>query len=64
LLGGAILTEVTFSWPGLANKLYDAINARDYPLVQGVLVFFAGIVVIASIVIDIINAYVDPRIRY
>ncbi|KAB8331346.1 ABC transporter permease [Scytonema tolypothrichoides VB-61278] len=64
LLGGAILTEVTFSWPGLANKLYDAINARDYPLIQGVLVFFAAIVVFASIVIDIINAYVDPRIKY
>ncbi|MBP5977177.1 ABC transporter permease [Brasilonema sp. CT11] len=64
LLGGAILTEVTFSWPGLANKLYDAINARDYPLIQGVLVFFAAIVVVASIVIDIINAYIDPRIKY
>ncbi|NMG11842.1 ABC transporter permease [Brasilonema sp. UFV-L1] len=64
LLGGAILTEVTFSWPGLANKLYDAINARDYPLIQGVLVFFAAIVVVASIVIDIVNAYVDPRIKY
>ncbi|KAF3885550.1 MULTISPECIES: ABC transporter permease [Nostocales] len=64
LLGGAILTEVTFSWPGLAGKLYEAIALRDYPTVQGILVFFAAIVVIASIVIDILNAYVDPRIRY
>jgi peptide/nickel transport system permease protein len=64
LLGGAILTEVTFSWPGLANKLYEAISLRDYPTIQGILVFFAGIVVIASILIDILNAYVDPRIRY
>ncbi|MDJ0615794.1 MAG: ABC transporter permease [Calothrix sp. MO_192.B10] len=64
LLGGALLTEVTFSWPGLANRLYEAISLRDYPIVQGVLVFFAGIVVIASIIIDILNAYVDPRIRY
>lgn len=64
LLGGAILTEVTFSWPGLANKLYEAISLRDYPTVQGVLVFFAAIVVGASILIDILNAYVDPRIRY
>ncbi|MBW4678985.1 MAG: ABC transporter permease [Microcoleus vaginatus WJT46-NPBG5] len=64
LLGGAILTEVTFSWPGLANRLYEAISLRDYPTVQGVVVFFAGIVVIASIVIDILNAYIDPRIRY
>ncbi|HIK06172.1 MAG TPA: ABC transporter permease [Trichormus sp. M33_DOE_039] len=64
LLGGAILTEVTFSWPGLANRLYQAISDRDYPTVQGVLVFFGAIVVGASILIDILNAYVDPRIRY
>lgn len=64
LLGGAILTEVTFSWPGLANRLYQAIADRDYTIVQGVLVFFGGIVVSASIVIDILNAYIDPRIRY
>ncbi|HLP91183.1 MAG TPA: ABC transporter permease [Nostocaceae cyanobacterium] len=64
LLGGAILTEVTFSWPGLANRLYQAILERDYPTVQGILVFFGAIVVSASIIIDILNAYVDPRIRY
>lgn len=64
LLGGAILTEVTFSWPGLANRLYQAISDRDYPTVQGILVFFGAIVVTASILIDILNAYIDPRIRY
>jgi peptide/nickel transport system permease protein len=64
LLGGALLTEVTFSWPGLANRLYEAISLRDYPTVQGIVVFFAGIVVLASIVIDILSAYIDPRIRY
>lgn len=64
LLGGAILTEVTFSWPGLANRLYEAITLRDYPTVQGIVVFFAAIVVIASILIDLLNAYIDPRIRY
>jgi peptide/nickel transport system permease protein len=64
LLGGAVLTEVTFSWPGLANRLYEAISARDYPVVQGIMVFFAVIVAIASILIDILNAYIDPRIRY
>lgn len=64
LLGGAILTEVTFSWPGLANRLYEAITVRDYPTVQGIVVFFASIVAIASIAIDILNAYIDPRIRY
>ncbi len=64
LFGGAVLTEVTFSWPGLGNRLYEAIELRDYPTVQGIIVFFAVIVVAASIVIDILNAYVDPRIRY
>lgn len=64
MLGGAILTEVTFSWPGLANRLYQAISARDYPTIQGIIVFFAAIVAFASIAIDILNAYVDPRIRY
>ncbi|HBL57353.1 MAG TPA: ABC transporter permease [Cyanobacteria bacterium UBA8803] len=64
LLGGAVLTEVTFSWPGLANRLYQAIELRDYPTVQGIMVFFGAIVVMASIGIDIINALIDPRIRY
>ncbi|NET50853.1 MAG: ABC transporter permease [Merismopedia sp. SIO2A8] len=64
LLGGAILTEVTFGWPGLARRLYEAITARDYAVVQGIVVFFAIIVAIASILIDILNAWVDPRIRY
>jgi peptide/nickel transport system permease protein len=64
LLGGAVLTEVTFSWPGLASQLYEAISNRDYPAVQGIMVFFAAIVVIASIAIDAINAWIDPRIKY
>lgn len=64
LLGGAILTEVTFSWPGLANRLYEGITQRDYPTVQGIMIFFGTIVVGASILIDILNAYIDPRIKY
>ncbi|MEO0768194.1 MAG: ABC transporter permease [Cyanobacteria bacterium J06649_4] len=64
LLGGSVLTEVTFSWPGLANRLYEAITQRDYPVVQGLMVFFGVIVAMVSIAIDILNAYVDPRIRY
>ena len=64
LLGGAVLTEVTFSWPGLGNRLYEAISLRDYPTVQGIMVFFGAIVVVMSLVIDIVNALIDPRIRY
>ncbi|MGB5771923.1 MAG: ABC transporter permease, partial [Crocosphaera sp.] len=52
LLGGAVLTEVTFSWPGLGNRLYEAISVRDYPTVQGIMVFFGAIVVVVSILID------------
>jgi peptide/nickel transport system permease protein len=48
----------------LGNRLYQAISLRDYPVVQGLMAFFAAIVVIASILIDVINAYIDPRIRY
>ena len=64
LLGGAVLTEVTFSWPGLGRTLYYAIDQRDYFTVQGIMVFFGAIIVFASIIIDIINACIDPRIRY
>ncbi|RMD82046.1 MAG: ABC transporter permease subunit, partial [Chloroflexi bacterium] len=61
---GAVLTEVTFSWPGLGQRLYEAITLRDYPTVQGIVVFFAVIVVAASILIDVVNAWIDPRIHY
>jgi peptide/nickel transport system permease protein len=64
LLGGAVMTEVTFSWPGLGNQLYQAIASRDYPTVQGLMVFFGAIIVFLSIAIDLFNAYIDPRIRY
>ena len=64
MLGGAVLTEVTFDWPGLGNRLYIAISQRDADMVQGLMVFFATIVVVVSILIDVLNAYVDPRIRY
>lgn len=64
LLGGAVLTEVTFSWPGLGNRLYEAIALRDYATVQGIMIFFAVIVVVVSLVIDVCNAWIDPRIRY
>jgi len=63
LLGGAVVTEVTFSWPGLANRLYEAINLRDYPTVQGIVVFLAVVVVVLSILIDVLTAFIDPRVR-
>ena len=64
LLGGAVLTETTFSWPGLGSALVDFLNARDYAAVQGIVTFFAVIVIVVSLVIDIINGLIDPRVRY
>jgi peptide/nickel transport system permease protein len=64
LLSGAILTEKTFNWPGLGNELVQYINLRDYAAVQGIITLFAVVVVVVSIVIDIVNALIDPRVRY
>ncbi len=64
LLGGAILTETTFSWPGLGTALVGFINRRDYVAVQGIVTFFAVMVVSVSLLIDIINGLLDPRVRY
>jgi len=64
LLGGAVLTETTFTWPGVGTLLVNYLDSRDYPGVQGVITFFALFVVLVSLLIDILNAYVDPRIRY
>lgn len=64
LLSGAVLTEATFNWPGLGNELVQYINARDYAAVQGIITLFAVVVVLISIGIDIVNALIDPRVRY
>ena len=64
LIGGALLIEVTFSWPGIALKLQEAINQRDYPVVQGIVVVVAALVVLISLLIDLIIAGIDPRVSY
>ncbi len=64
LLGGAVLTESTFNWPGLGQKLVTYINERDYGAVQGIITIFAVAVVLISVVVDIVNALIDPRVRY
>ncbi len=63
-LGGAVLTESTFNWPGLGTQLIHYINSRDYIAVQGIITFFALVVVVISVAVDIINALIDPRVRY
>ncbi len=64
LIGGALLIEVTFSWPGIALRLQEAINQRDYPVVQGIVVVIAALVVLVSVAVDLLAAALDPRIRY
>jgi peptide/nickel transport system permease protein len=64
LLGGAVLTEPTFNWPGIGSKLVFYINNRDYGAVQGIITIFALAVVLISLIIDIVNALIDPRVRF
>ena len=63
LLSGAIITEAIFDWPGLGNLLISAINSRNYPLVQGCVLFIAGSYVMVNLIVDLLYAYLDPRIR-
>lgn len=64
LLGGAILTETVFSWPGLGSMMVRAIQARDYPLVQGGVLFIASTFVLVNLLVDMVYTFLDPRIRY
>ena len=64
LFSGAILTETVFSWEGMGSYIYFAIAQRDYPALQGAVVYYAVIMVVISLLIDILNAWIDPRIRY
>jgi peptide/nickel transport system permease protein len=64
LLGGAILTETVFAWPGLGRYTVDAVYARDYPAIQGSVLFIAFIFVVVNLITDVLYAYINPRIRY
>lgn len=64
LLSSAVLTEATFNWPGIGSELLDYLNNRDYGAVQGIITVFALVVVVVSLLIDAVNALVDPRVRF
>ncbi len=64
LLAGAVLTETTFSWPGIGSFLFQGILSRDYNAIQGAIVIYAGLVAVTSLAVDVVYAVVDPRIRY
>ena len=63
LISGATMTETVFSWDGLGRLIYDSVRNNDYPVLQGIFLFMAVLVVVASIIADIVNAYLDPRIK-
>lgn len=64
LLGGAILTETIFSWPGIGRYIYEAIGFRDYPVIQSGILVIALFFVFINLIVDLLYAAVDPRIKY
>lgn len=64
LLGGAVVTETVFAWPGVGKLAADAILARDYQMVQGVVLLLAVVFLLLNLIVDLLYAWLDPRIRY
>lgn len=64
LLGGSIIVETVFAWPGLGQLMIDSVRMRDYPLVQGVALVFAATFLMINLTVDVLYAYLDPRVRY
>ena len=64
LIGGAVVTEQIFAWPGIGSLMVTAINNRDYPVIMGVTVLISGGVLVANLILDLIYAKLDPRISY
>jgi len=64
LIGGVVVTETVFAIPGLGQLTVDAVLSRDFPLIQGVTLFFSAVYVLINLVIDISYSFFDPRIRY
>jgi len=63
-LGGAILTETIFSWPGIGRYIFDAISYRDYPVIQSGILVVATFFVFINLIVDLLYAVIDPRIKY
>jgi peptide/nickel transport system permease protein len=64
LMTGSVVTESVFSWPGTGLLVVDAVRARDFQVVQAVVIVFSGIFIMTNLLVDILYAYLDPRIRY
>ena len=64
LLAGSVVVETVFAWPGIGRLAFEAVQWRDYPVIQGVVLLVSTIILAANLVVDILYAYIDPRIRY
>lgn len=64
LMGGVIITETVFAWPGVGLLAYESVVWRDYPVIQGVVLFIGASILAINLAVDILYAYIDPRIRY
>lgn len=64
LMGGALITETIFSWPGVGQLAYQAIFGRDYALIQGVVLYGASVIVLVNLAVDLVYGVLDPRVRY
>jgi peptide/nickel transport system permease protein len=64
LMGGAVITETIFSWPGVGQIAYESVNRRDYAMIQGVVLYGATLFVLVNLLVDILYAVLDPRVRY
>ena len=63
VLSGAIAVETIFSWPGLGRATFNALEGPDYPMLQGLFLLFSASVILANLVADLLNGYLDPRVR-
>ncbi len=63
-ISGAVVTETVFAWPGVGRLLVDAVNGRDYPLVQGIVLIIGTLYVVANFGLDILYVYINPKVRY
>ena len=64
LMGGAILTETIFGWPGVGQIALQSVNQRDYAMIQGVVLYGAAFFVFVNLLVDVLYAVLDPRVRY
>ncbi len=64
MLGGIIAVETIFAWPGVGKALVDAINGRDFPMIQGLVLTFAALFALVNLIVDVLNGVIDPRVRY